>query len=63
MLAVSAAVRHPDGRIPIFGDNDSGRILPAGFDRPPTHDHLLWLGAALLGGPRPLPGPAHPEVA
>jgi uncharacterized heparinase superfamily protein len=63
MLAVSAAVRHPGGRIPIFGDNDSGRVLPAGFDRPPTHDHLLWLGAALLGGPRPLEGPPHPEVA
>jgi uncharacterized heparinase superfamily protein len=63
MLEVSAAVRHPDGRTPLFGDNDSGRVLPEGFGRLPTHDNLLWLGAALLGGPRPLPGPPHPEVA
>jgi hypothetical protein len=63
MVSVSRAARHPDGRQPIFGDNDSGRVLPAGFDRPPTHDPLLWLGAALLGERRPLEGPPHPEVA
>jgi uncharacterized heparinase superfamily protein len=63
MLVVSRAVRHPDGRIPLFGDGDSGRVLPGGFDRPPTHDNLLWLGAAAFGGERPLPGPAHEEVA
>lgn len=63
MLGVSRALRHPDGRIPQFGDNDSGRVLPAGFDRPPTHDAQLWLGAAILGGAPPLPGRPHPEVA
>ncbi|MDQ3935768.1 MAG: heparinase II/III family protein, partial [Actinomycetota bacterium] len=63
MLDVSRAVRHPNGRIPQFGDNDSGRILPAGSGRPPTHDHLLWTGAAALGRPAPLPGPPHEEVA
>lgn len=63
MLEVSRTLRHPEGRIPQFGDNDSGRVLPAGFARPPSHDHLLWLGGALLGGKRPLSGPAHEEVA
>lgn len=63
MLAASRALRLPDGRIPQFGDSDSGRILPADSSRPPSHDHLLWLGAAELGTGRPLPGPPHPEVA
>jgi len=63
MLEVSRAVRHPGGRSPIFGDQDSGRILPASFDRPPTHDNLLDLGAAILGGPRALDAPPHEEVA
>ena len=49
MLGVSRALRHPGGRMPQLGDSDSGRILPAGRSRAPTHDHLLWLGAAVLG--------------
>ena len=64
MLDVAPAVRHPDGRSPIFGDQDSGRVLPAGFRRPPTHDHLLDLGSALLDLPRLAPDPyPHEEVA
>ena len=63
MLGVSAAVRHPGGRTPIFGDNDSGRVLPAGFARPPSHDHLLWIGGTLINRRRPLAGFPHPEVA
>jgi Heparinase II/III-like protein/Heparinase II/III N-terminus len=63
MLAVSAAIRHPGGRVPLIGDGDSGRILPGGFGRPATHDPLLWLGAAVLGSPAPLPGDPSPEVA
>ena len=64
MIDVSRAVRHPDGRSPIFGDQDSGRVLPAGFRRPPTHDHLLDLGSALLDLPRLAPDPyPHEEVA
>jgi uncharacterized heparinase superfamily protein len=63
MLDVSRAVRHNDGRIPLFGDQDSGRVLPAGFARRPTHDNLLWLGAAILGLARPLPGAPDEEVA
>jgi uncharacterized heparinase superfamily protein len=63
MLEVSRAVRHPDGRCPVFGDQDSGRVLPASFQRPPTHDNLLDLGAALLGRDRSHDGPPHEEVA
>jgi len=53
MLGASLALRHPDGRMPQLGDWDSGRVLPAGWQRPPTHDHLLWVGAASLGTPLP----------
>jgi hypothetical protein len=63
MREVSRAVRHPDGRSPVFGDQDSGRLLPAGFARPATHDNLLDLGSAVLGLPRALPGAPHEEVA
>jgi Heparinase II/III-like protein/Heparinase II/III N-terminus len=63
MVEASRSLRHPNGRIPLFGDQDSGRILPAGFARPPTHDNLLWAAAAVIGEARPLEGPVHPEVA
>jgi Heparinase II/III-like protein/Heparinase II/III N-terminus len=63
MLDASASVRHPDGRVPQFGDNDSGRVLPAGFAREPSADNLLWLGAAAIGWPRVLDGPPHEDVA
>jgi hypothetical protein len=63
MLLASRALRHPGGRIPQLGDGDSGRILPAGFGREPTHDNLLWLGAAVLDCGRPLEGDPDPEVA
>lgn len=63
MLAASQSLRHPDGRVPQIGDGDSGRVLPAGFEREPTFDHLLWLGAATLDGRRPDDGWPHEEVA
>jgi hypothetical protein len=63
MAAVSRSVRHRNGRIPLFGDQDSGRIMPEGFSRPPTHDNLLWLAAAGEQTERDLEGPVHPEVA
>jgi hypothetical protein len=63
MLAASCALQHPGGRWPQIGDGDSGRILPAGFARPATVDHLLWTGAEILGTRRPLSGPPHEEVA
>lgn len=62
-LEASRAVRHPGGRLPQFGDSDSGRVLPAGFARPATIDHVLWLGAAIFGGTRPLEQSPHEEVA
>jgi hypothetical protein len=63
MLAASRSLRHPDGRVPQIGDGDSGRVLPAGFEREPTFDQLLWLGAAILDGRRPDDGWPHEEVA
>jgi hypothetical protein len=63
MLEVSRSVRHPTGRVPLFGDQDSGRVLPAGFGRPATHDNLLDLGAALLELRRQRAAPPHEEVA
>ena len=63
MIEVSRSVRHPDGRVPQFGDSDSGRVLPLDSTRPPTHDHVLWLGSAVLGGERPIPGDPDAEVA
>jgi len=63
MLEATRAVRHPGGRLPQTGDADSGRILPVGWARPPTADHLLWLGAAELAGDAPLEGPPHEELA
>jgi hypothetical protein len=63
MLDVSAAVRLPGGRTPLFGDGDSGRVLPAGFDRPPSQDAILWSGAAVLGRARPVDGLPDAEVA
>jgi uncharacterized heparinase superfamily protein len=63
MLSVSWQLRHPDGRIPQFGDCDSGRVLPATHRRPPSHDNLLWLGSATLGTEPPEAVPTHEEVA
>jgi Heparinase II/III-like protein/Heparinase II/III N-terminus len=63
MVAASRALRHPDGRLPQIGDSDSGRVLPGSFERGPTLDHLLWLGAATLDLERPFPREPHEEVA
>ena len=63
MLEASRALRHPNGRLPQFGDSDSGRVLPASSERKPTLDHLVWLGAAVFEQDRPFPGDPDPEVA
>lgn len=63
MVSFGVGIRHPDGRAPQFGDGDSGRVLPAGFERQPTLDPVLWSAAAVLGLPNPLPGTPDPEVA
>ncbi len=51
MTDACLALRHPSGRYPMFGDSDSGRVLPAASMRPPTHDGALALAAAELGTP------------
>jgi uncharacterized heparinase superfamily protein len=63
MLDASRVLRHPDGTVPLFGDVDSGRVLPAGFARPGSHDAVLGLGAAVLETERLIDGAPHPEVA
>ena len=63
MLTASRVLRHPDGRVPLFGDVDSGRVLPGSFARPPSHDALLDLGAEVLGADRYLDHIPSPEVA
>jgi uncharacterized heparinase superfamily protein len=63
MLTASRVLRHPDGRVPLFGDVDNGRVLPGSFARPPSHDAILGLGAAILGLDRQFDGEPSPEVA
>ena len=63
MLTASRVLRHPDGRVPLFGDVDNGRVLPGSFARPASHDAILGLGAAILGLDRPVDGVPSPEVA
>lgn len=63
MLDVSAAISHSSGRAATFGDADDGRVLPASHVRTATHDHVLWLGAAVLGAPRPARSERSDEVA
>jgi Heparinase II/III-like protein/Heparinase II/III N-terminus len=63
MVEASRALRHPDGRFPQIGDSDSGRVLPGGFGRGASLDHLLWLGAATLDLERPFPREPDEEVA
>lgn len=63
MLSASRVLRHPDGRVPLFGDVDNGRVLPGSFARPASHDSILALGAAILGLDRPVDDEPSPEVA
>ena len=65
VLAVEASlsIRRPDGMIPLFGDNDSSRVLPLDDDRSASHDPLLWLAAGVIGTPAPSPQDPDPDVA
>lgn len=63
MAQASLAIRRPDGEVPLFGDNDSARILPLDESRPASHDALTWLACGLLGTPAPDRGLPSPEVA
>jgi hypothetical protein len=42
----------PDGRAPVIGDSDSGRVLPIVQRRGDDHAYLLALGAAVFQEPR-----------
>ncbi|MEI7889825.1 MAG: heparinase II/III family protein, partial [Actinomycetes bacterium] len=63
MVGASLAITRPDGLIPLFGDNDSARLLPFDEDRTPTHNQLLWVASGVLGTPAPALGDPDPEVA
>jgi len=61
-VRAALTIRRPDGQIPLFGDNDSSRVLPIDEDRTPTYDPLLWLASGVLGTPAPALGDPDPEV-
>ena len=63
MVDVCRNARHPNGRVPLFGDQDSGRILPAGFARPASHDHLLSWAVEVVRSRRTASLDIDPEVA
>ncbi len=63
MVEFSARIRHANGRVPLFGDSDSGRVLPFSSHRLPSHDHLLWFASATLGTPLPAGASGGEETA
>jgi uncharacterized heparinase superfamily protein len=50
MADFSNAYIRPDGRAPLWGDNDNGRVLPFGGQPVNDHSYLAALIAASLGG-------------
>ncbi|HEY0322788.1 MAG TPA: alginate lyase family protein [Pyrinomonadaceae bacterium] len=46
------AILRPDGRAPLIGDTDSGRVLPISHRAADDHAFLLALGAVLFREPR-----------
>jgi uncharacterized heparinase superfamily protein len=63
MVEASRAWRRPDGLMPQFGDNDSGRVLPLDDSRWPSHDPIVWLASAVLRLGRPFDASPDPEIA
>jgi uncharacterized heparinase superfamily protein len=58
MAEFTAAYTRPDGRAPLWGDNDNGRVLPFGGQSVNDHSYLAALIAASLEGeasPQPSP--------
>ncbi len=51
MMAFTAAYSKPDGRAPLVGDVDEGRVQRLGPDRLNDHRELLALGAVLFDRP------------
>ena|GEM_PF-537078 len=62
-VTAAASIERPDGRFPLFGDNDSARVLPLDEGREATYEPLVWLAAGVLGTPQPASGQPSPEVA
>ncbi|MBD0369399.1 MAG: heparinase II/III family protein [Pyrinomonadaceae bacterium] len=52
MFEYTLSYLRPDGRAPLIGDTDSGRILPIKHRAADDHAYLLALGAALFKEPR-----------
>jgi hypothetical protein len=52
MLEYIRAYLRPDGRAPLVGDADGGRLLPLAPRASDDHAYLLAVGAALFGDPR-----------
>jgi hypothetical protein len=52
MFEYLRAVLRPDGRAPLVGDTDSGRVLPVVPRAADDHAYLLALGATLFNEPR-----------
>jgi hypothetical protein len=52
MMEYLRATLRPDGRAPLVGDTDSGRVLPVKPREADDHAFLLALGAALFNEPR-----------
>ena len=60
MLEYLRAYLRPDGRAPLVGDTDGGRLLPLAPRAADDHAYLLGAGAALFGEPRFKRGDAPP---
>ncbi|MCA1557274.1 MAG: heparinase II/III family protein, partial [Acidobacteria bacterium] len=52
MFDYTRACLRPDGRAPLIGDTDSGRVLPIKHREADDHAFLLSLGAVLFSEPR-----------
>lgn len=63
MIEYALALLRPDGRAPLVGDTDSGRVLPVKHRAADDHAYLLALGAALFNEPRfKMTGKTPPEL-
>ena len=49
MARFAAAYTGPDGRAPLWGDNDDGRLLPLGGQHPLDHRYVVTLAGAAFG--------------
>jgi hypothetical protein len=62
MIEYVRAYTRTDGRAPLIGDSDSGRVLPMGHRKADDHAYLLAIGAAMFQESRfKIPGLAMPE--